>query len=153
MGVGTPRRLTRSRRPVGCWDFRRDSRHRADGRTRFGPHTAFVGPKTLPEEVPLLHYIERPYWETWCLGADIPMPRKRRNVRLSESVMMLEAPEARQGIATREGRSLEAGRLIRLSEVHVSDGIGYFFCATPSGLRKESVRRFREWVFSLNRSD
>jgi DNA-binding transcriptional LysR family regulator len=111
----------------------------------------------LAEEVPLLHYIERPYWETWCRGADIPMPRKRRNVRFSESVMMLEAAEAGQGIAIARRslvrEALEAGRLIRLSEVDVSDGIGYFFCATPSGLRKETVRRFREWVFSLNRSD
>jgi LysR family glycine cleavage system transcriptional activator len=85
------------------------------------------------------------------------MPRKRRNVRFSESVMMLEAAEAGQGIAIARRslvrEALEAGRLIRLSEIDVSDGIGYFFCATSSGLRKETVRRFREWVFSLNRSD
>jgi hypothetical protein len=49
--------------------------------------------------------------------------------------------------------ALEGSRLIRLSEIEVSDGIDYFFCATPSGLRKETERRFREWVFSLNQSD
>lgn len=109
----------------------------------------------LAEEVTLLHYMERPYWETWCRGAEVTLPRKRRNVRFSESVMMLEAAEAGQGIAVARRslarEALDEGRLVRLSEVEVSDGIAYFFCATPGGLRKESVRRFREWVFSLNR--
>jgi DNA-binding transcriptional LysR family regulator len=111
----------------------------------------------LVAEVPLLHYIERPYWETWCRGAGIAIPRKRRNVRFSESIMTLEAAEAGQGIAVARRslvrEALEGGRLIRLSDFDVSDGIGYFFCSTPAGLRKETVRRFREWVFGLNRAD
>ena len=71
--------------------------------------------------------------------------------------MMLEAAEAGQGIAVAR-RSLvrEAiglGRLVQLSQTEVSDGIGYYFCATPEALRKSSVQRFREWILDRGCQD
>lgn len=106
---------------------------------------------TLAQTASLLHYTERPYWETWTQGAGVVLPPKRRNVRFSETVMMLEAAEAGQGIAiARQSlvrEALEGRRLVRLSQIDVDDGIAYFFCATDDAMRKESVRRFREWIF------
>jgi DNA-binding transcriptional LysR family regulator len=105
----------------------------------------------LAESTTLLHFTERPYWESWAQAAGVALPNKPRSVRFSETVMMIEAAEAGQGIAivrrslVRE--ALAAGRLIRLSPVDVDDGIGYYFCTTPDGARKETVRHFRDWVF------
>lgn len=111
----------------------------------------------LAQEAILLHFLERPYWETWSRGAGVSLPNRVRGVRFSESVMMLEAAEAAQGIAVARRslvrESLETGRLVRLSDADVSDGIGYYFCATPNGLRKETVRRFREWLFNSDRTE
>ncbi len=110
----------------------------------------------LAEEAPLLHYFERPYWAVWTREAGISLTAKLRNIRFSETVMMLEAAEAGQGIAIARRslvrEALARGRLVRLSDVNVEDGIGYFFCATPEAARKETVKRFREWVFSLDRT-
>jgi LysR family glycine cleavage system transcriptional activator len=112
--------------------------------------TSDVG--TLAQTASLLHYTERPYWETWTHGAGIVLPPKRRNVRFSETVMMLEAAEAGQGIAIARRslvrEALEGGRLARLSQTDVDDGIAYYFCATSDAMRKEGVRRFREWIFA-----
>lgn len=105
----------------------------------------------LAREATLLHFFERPYWETWSRGAEVELPTRTRGVRFSETVMMLEAAESGQGIAIARRslvrEALELGRLVRLSDIEVTDGIGYYFCATPAGLRKETVRRFREWLF------
>jgi DNA-binding transcriptional LysR family regulator len=104
----------------------------------------------LAEAVALLHFSERPYWETWTQKADIKLPDKRKNISFSESVMMLEAAESAQGIAI--GRqslvreALEHGRLVQLSQTQVDDGVGYYFCATPDARRKDTVRRFRKWI-------
>lgn len=99
----------------------------------------------------LLHFTDRPYWDLWSQGAGMRFPREGRGVRFSETVMMIEAAEAGQGIAivrrslVRE--SIASGRLVRLSPIDVDDGVGYFFCTTPDGARKDSVRKFRSWLF------
>lgn len=111
----------------------------------------------LAEAMPLLHYMERPYWETWTRKAGVSLSPRQRNIRFSETVMMLEAAEAGQGIAIARRclvrEALEGGRLVRLSQIDVDDGIGYFFCWTEEGMRKEAVRRFREWVLSSRLDD
>lgn len=70
--------------------------------------------------------------------------------------MMIEAVEAGQGIAiVRQSlvrESLALGRLVRLSDVSVDDGIAYYFCTTPRGTRKESVLKFRNWIFAEARA-
>ena len=110
---------------------------------------------TLTESATLLHFAERPYWETWTRGACVPLSRHTRNVRFSESVMMLEAAEAGQGIAIARRslvrEAIKTGRLVRLSKVDVDDGIGYFFCATVEGMQRQTVQWFRKWLFGLNR--
>lgn len=105
----------------------------------------------LIEIATLLHFTERSYWEAWTQVAGVALPGRARSVRFSESVMMIEAAEAGQGIAivrrslVRE--ALSAGRLVRLSPIDVDDGIGYFFCVPPEGARKEAVCHFRDWLF------
>ena len=104
----------------------------------------------------LLHFAERPYWEQWTEAAALMLPVRPRSVRFSETVMMLEAAEAGQGIAIARRslvkEALAAGRLMRLSAIEHDDGVGYFFCATPDGARKETVRAFRDWVFEQART-
>lgn len=111
----------------------------------------------LAEKVPLLHYMERPYWDVWAQQSNVVVTGHHRNVRFSETVMMIEAAEAGQGIAVARRSlvrdSLAMGRLVRLSPVEADDGIGYYFCATPEALRRETVKKFREWIFSLSADD
>lgn len=105
----------------------------------------------LAEAVPLLHYTERPYWETWTKGAGISLARTKRGVFFSETVMTLEGAEAGQGLAIARRslvrEALASGRLVRLSDCDIDDGIAYYFCATPEAGRKEKVKLFREWLF------
>jgi DNA-binding transcriptional LysR family regulator len=95
----------------------------------------------LIQVAPLLHYMERPYWETWTKGAGIEFPKTQRSVRFSESIMTLEAAEAGQGIAIARHslvrEALARGRLVRVSPHDVDDGIAYYFCATPDAARKQ----------------
>lgn len=102
-----------------------------------------------------LHYSERPYWPTWAKGAAIGLPSKRRGVLFSETVMMLEAAEAGQGVAIARRSlvraALASGRLIQLSDIMIDDGIAYYFCTTDAGRRKKSVQRFRDWLFEAPR--
>jgi DNA-binding transcriptional LysR family regulator len=102
--------------------------------------------------VPLLHFMDRPYWETWTKGADVELPNINRSVRFSESIMTLEAAEAGQGIAVARHslvrEALSSGRLVRISQHDVDDGIAYYFCATLEAARKQKVKCFREWLFS-----
>src|SRR6185436_14437368 len=42
--------------------------------------------RVLAESTPLLHFIERPYWECWTRGAGVQLPAKSRNVKFSETV-------------------------------------------------------------------
>jgi len=99
-----------------------------------------------------LHFTERPYWDIWSKHAGLSLPRDSHGVRFSETVMMIEAAEAGQGIAIVRNSlvrdSVMRGRLVRLSDISVDDGTGYFFCTTPEGSRKESVRNFRNWLFA-----
>lgn len=111
----------------------------------------------LAEKAPLLHYMERPYWEVWTQRSNVAIKGHHRNVRFSETVMMIEAAEAGQGVAIARRslvrEALAMGRLVQLSPIEADDGIGYYFCATPEALRRETVRKFREWIFSLSAED
>jgi LysR family transcriptional regulator, glycine cleavage system transcriptional activator len=65
--------------------------------------------------------------------------------------MTLEAAEAGQGLAIARRslvrEALASGRLVRLSDCDVDDGIAHYFCTTPQAGRKEKVKFFREWLF------
>lgn len=108
---------------------------------------------SLSEKVPLLHFVERPYWDIWTDAAGVNLTGRLRNIRFSESVMMIEAAEAAQGMAVARRslvrEALHLGKLVQLSPIEVDDGVGYYFCASPEALRRETVRNFREWIFSL----
>jgi LysR family glycine cleavage system transcriptional activator len=99
-----------------------------------------------------LHFSERAYWQQWSREAGIDLPNTQPRIRFSETTMMLEAAEAGQGIAiARRSLVTEAiatNRLVPVSKIRVDDGIGYYFCATHDALRKDTVRKFRNWLFS-----
>jgi DNA-binding transcriptional LysR family regulator len=100
----------------------------------------------------VLHYSERPDWQRWAKGAAISLPSKTRDVLFSETVMMLEAAEAGQGVAMARRslvrEALGSGQLLQLSDIMVDDGIGYYFCTTDAGRKKKSVQQFRSWLFT-----
>lgn len=100
----------------------------------------------------VLHYSERPDWQRWAEGAGVRLPSKTRDVLFSETVMMLEAAEAGQGLAMARlslvRKALASGRLVQLSDTMVDDGIAYYFCTTDAGRRKKSVQHLRSWLFA-----
>lgn len=100
----------------------------------------------------VLHYSERPDWQRWAEGAAVRLPGKTRDVLFSETVMMLEAAEAGQGIAMARRslvrEALASAQLVQLSDIMVDDGIGYYFCTTDAARRKKSVQQFRSWLFA-----
>jgi len=99
-----------------------------------------------------LHFFERSYWQIWTARAGIELPNPQRSIRFSETTMMLEAAEAGQGVAIARrslvSEALAAKRLVPVSDIFIDDGIGYYFCATRDALRKDSVQKFRNWLFS-----
>lgn len=100
----------------------------------------------------VLHYSERPYWRMWTARAAVSFPGTMREVSFSETVMMLEAAEAGQGVAMARRslvrESMARGHLLQLSGIMIDDGIGYYFCATQAARRKRSVQGFRDWLFA-----
>lgn len=105
-------------------------------------------------KVAFLHFSEKNYWEDWANAAGVTLPQRRPNIRFSESAMMLEAAEAGQGIAI--GRNslveaaLNAGQLVKMSDVELRDGIAYFLCYTSSKARRATVKAFRKWLLQTS---
>lgn len=100
----------------------------------------------------VLHYNERPYWQLWTERAAVRFPDTTCDVLFSETVMMLEAAEAGQGIAMARRslvrESLARKQLVQLSDIAVDDGCAYYFCATEAARKKKSVKHFRDWLFA-----
>ena len=99
----------------------------------------------------LLHFVERDLWSLWCNGNNLHVPLSTRNVYFSETVMMLEAAEAGQGIAVARRSLVESaiqnGDLVALYANSVADGVGYYFCCSPDALNGRKVAAFRQWLF------
>jgi DNA-binding transcriptional LysR family regulator len=99
-----------------------------------------------------LHFTERNYWEAWAEKAEMPLPPRRKNIRFSETTMMLEAAELAQGIAI--GRrslvadALQSGRLTRMSDVLLDDGIAYYLCYSADKAKRTAIKAFRDWLLS-----
>jgi LysR family glycine cleavage system transcriptional activator len=102
------------------------------------------------DQVTFLHFTERNYWDAWAERAGLPAFRAKRNIRFSESVMMLEAAEQGQGIAIARRSlvedALRLGRLVKMSDIELDDGIGYYLCYTPEKANHSTVKAFRDWM-------
>jgi DNA-binding transcriptional LysR family regulator len=99
----------------------------------------------------MLNFTERDLWAVWSKVQGWAMPPPSRTVSFSETVMMLEAAEAGQGIAVARKslveESLKKGTLVALYAEPVDDGIGYYFCCVPEALGRRKVASFRDWLF------
>ncbi|THD64476.1 MAG: LysR family transcriptional regulator [Phenylobacterium sp.] len=104
------------------------------------------------EDVTFLHFTERNYWDAWAAAAGLPPFRPKRNIRFSETVMMLEAAEQGQGIAVARRSlvqdALRTGELVRMSDIELDDGIAYFLCYAPEKANHSTVKAFREWMMA-----
>lgn len=111
----------------------------------------------LLKAAPLLHYSERQYWDEWLDAAGLELPQRTRNIRFTESTMVLAAVEAGQGIAIARHslvqRELSNGELVQLSDITLDDGIAYFFCTSSQSARRDGVRHFRDWLLSEMSAD
>lgn len=102
-----------------------------------------------PSRCTLLHYQASPDWSLWraATGADLD---GARSMSFSESVMVIQAAMAGQGVAL--GRpslvldALEAGRLVRPFGPAVPCGDRYVLTAPAEGKGRGVLRAFRSWL-------
>jgi LysR family glycine cleavage system transcriptional activator len=104
------------------------------------------------DKATFLHFTERNYWDAWAAKACLSPLRHKRNIRFSETVMMLEAAEQGQGIAIARRslveEALRSGRLVKMSDVELDDGIAYFLCYSPEKANHSTVKAFRDWLMN-----
>jgi DNA-binding transcriptional LysR family regulator len=104
----------------------------------------------LIERAPLLHFTEGGYWDLWATHARVPLPKERRNIRFTESVMMIEAAEYGQGVAVARrslvSEALANGKLLQISDIEYHDDVAYYLCYTKQKMNRETVKAFRQWL-------
>ncbi len=107
-----------------------------------------TGPEDLRRQT-LLHYRASPDWSLWraATGAELD---GARSLSFSESVMVIQAAIAGQGVAL--GRpslvlgALEAGRLVSPFGPAVPCGDRYVLTAPAEGRGRRVLRAFRHWL-------
>jgi len=99
----------------------------------------------------LLRFSDRPYWRNWAHHHGVDAQTFARGPVFSETVMMLEAAEAGQGIALGRaslvGQKIRAGRLVVASPYTFDDGVGYYLIEDERTRNRRANRLFREWIF------
>lgn len=101
-------------------------------------------------DFPLLHHAEMPYWQMWLHLVGILLPPHAKGIYFTETVTLLQAAEAGQGIAIARA-SLVQGELNRRILARpfaesMPDPLGYYFVATESAMQRRPVRLFRDWL-------
>ncbi len=118
-------------------------------------HGPLCAPTDL-EKFTLLHYSEQQQWRLWLSAVGNVSINATRGITFTETVMMLEAAEAGQGVAIARlslvRDELANGALIQPFITTVADRQQNYFCATERALHRSSVAAFREWVLALHRS-
>ncbi len=119
-----------------------------------------TGPLNHPgdlENFTLLHYSEQQQWRPWLAAAGNTSVDATRGITFTETVMMLEAAEAGQGVAIARlslvSDELKAGTLVRPFNTSVSDQQGYYFCATERAMHRSVVCSFRDWLIELQKKN
>ena len=117
------------------------------------------GPLDTPDDLrrfTLLHYAEQRQWSLWLEKVGATGVDLAKGIRFSETIMMLEAAEAGQGIAIARMSlvqdELSSNRLVRPFNTTVADTHSYYFCATERSLERPMVKAFRGWLLNLTRS-
>ncbi|NUB23675.1 LysR family transcriptional regulator [Azospirillum brasilense] len=113
------------------------------------------GPADLSRQT-LLHYQASPDWSLWRAGSGVSLDGAR-SLSFSESVMVIQAAMAGQGIAL--GRpslvleALEAGRLVVPFGPAVPCGDRYVLTAPAEGRGRGVLRAFRHWLLAEAATD
>lgn len=101
--------------------------------------------------VTLLHDDDGSFWRSWFDAARIAGVDASRGPRLSETVLALDAAIGGQGAALADqflaGDDLASGRLVRLSDIELTDQ-GYYLVAIESNLRRAPLKAFRDWLLT-----
>lgn len=117
---------------------------------------AAAGPLNHPsdlEKFTLLHYSEQQQWRPWLTAVGNDSVNAAKGITFTETVMMLEAAEAGQGVAIARlslvRDELETGSLVQPFSTCVADRHQYYFCATERAVHRSVVCAFRDWVLQL----
>ncbi len=101
--------------------------------------------------VTLLHDDDGSFWRRWFDAAGVPDFDTSRGPHLSETVLALDAAIGGQGAALADqflaGDDLASGRLVRLSDIELTDQ-GYYLAAIEPSLRRAPVKAFRDWLLA-----
>ena len=114
-----------------------------------------AGPDDL-SRCTLLHYQASPDWSLWRAATGVDLDGAR-NLSFSESVMVIQAAMAGQGVAL--GRpslvldALDAGRLVRPFGPAVPCGDRYMLTAPAEGKGRGVLRAFRNWLLEEAAAD
>lgn len=102
----------------------------------------------------LLHYSEQQQWHTWLAAVGNSSIDATKGITFTETVMMLEAAEAGQGVAIARislvRDELAKGSLVQPFSTCVPDQQQYYFCTTERGMHRSVVIAFRGWLLALN---
>lgn len=98
----------------------------------------------------LLHYAERPYWAAWLQAAGLDEDIAGTGLSFDETALALVAAEAGQGVAVARHvqvvDALHAGRLTRLFDSELEDGLGYYLVTTEAAYGRSTVQAFMRWL-------
>lgn len=96
----------------------------------------------------LLRYSERDDWGNWLAAGHKSVPLDGTTVRFSDSATMLNAAEAGMGFCVARAclarDAIEAGRLVRVGDDELHDGLRYFAISTSRP--KAAIKPFLAWL-------
>lgn len=91
-------------------------------------------------------------WPDWFAAAGIEAPVRLRGQVFDDSALCVEAAAASLGIALvrrlHAQEALDAGRLVRMSNVRVKDPYSCYLVWRDDSPRMDAIRRFSDWVLA-----
>lgn len=104
----------------------------------------------------LLHdYEGSSAWRNWFHAAGMAYPSQREDLVIPDPNVRVQAVIDGQGIALNDALvnpELDAGRLFRISEVHLAD-YGYFLAFPRQALDNPALKQFLDWITQEARSE
>jgi LysR family transcriptional regulator, glycine cleavage system transcriptional activator len=99
----------------------------------------------------LLRHPRQP-WAPWFAAAGLDLPEPAASPAYADAAMLLDAAASGQGIALARAAlvdgDLRTGRLIRLFDVAISDGYGYWVVWRADTAQQREIEAFREWLMA-----
>lgn len=120
---------------------------------------SFGTPRPSPKQIleaDLLHDTDQSNWEQWRELSGRGLPTTETGLVFQDINLLRAAVLAGQGVAMLPvaliTEDLEAGRLVRLSDVTVREDHSYYILTRemPDGFPRPAVQSFYDWVMSVN---